>query len=173
MGFYWSYTLLKSSRPFLCALVQLLDPRKNFPVYSSWFTFHIYLSPPYPPVFFPCSLSSPLLQGNLRSWLLDENCYDQCAIIYNAGDTVAISQSTPHEIKVVTERKVRRAEGDACTLVDLVTSHTLVWLTVLHLASPLYGILGTEIHLRRCLLDWFFLDLADLFTCSFTVYRFS
>ena len=67
----------------------------------------------------PLSLSShllpllPLPQGNLRSWLLDENCYDQCAVIYNAGDTVAISQSTPHEIKVVTERKVRRAEGDA------------------------------------------------------------
>lgn len=82
----------------------------------------LYLPFPYPPISFPCSLSSPLLQGNLRSWLLDENCYDQCAVIYNAGDTVAISQSTPHEIKVVTERKVRRADG---AVVDLVTSHTL------------------------------------------------
>ena len=61
---------------------------------------------PYPHISFLSSLTFPLPQGNLRSWLLDENCHDQCAVIYNGGETVAISQSTPHEIKVVTERKV-------------------------------------------------------------------
>ena len=45
-------------------------------------------------------------QGNLRSWLLDENCFDQCAIIYNQGFQVAIGECTPQEIRIVTERDV-------------------------------------------------------------------
>ena len=49
-----------------------------------------------------------LVKGNLRSWLLDENCYDQCAVVYNHGMQVAIAQCTTHEMKVVTEREVSR-----------------------------------------------------------------
>lgn len=46
------------------------------------------------------------MQGNLRWWLLDENCYDQCAVIYNQGVQVAIGECTPQEIRIVTERDV-------------------------------------------------------------------
>ena len=97
---------------------------------------------PYPHISFLSSLTSPLPQGNLRSWLLDENCYDQCAVIYNAGETVAISQSTPHEIKVVTERKVSlRHFSGSCY-------HSSIGMgCVPHLASPPNGSPG-EIHLR-------------------------
>ncbi len=45
-------------------------------------------------------------QGNVRSWLLDENCYDQSVVQYKEGSTVAVCQNTPHEIKIVTEREV-------------------------------------------------------------------
>ena len=47
-----------------------------------------------------------IVQGNLRSWLLDENCFDQSAVIYNQGSQVAIGECTPQEIRIVTEREV-------------------------------------------------------------------
>ena len=50
-------------------------------------------------------------QGNLRSWLLDENCFDQCAIIFNGGSQVSICQNTPQEVKLVTDREVRDGVG--------------------------------------------------------------
>lgn len=58
------------------------------------------------PSLFIHSSSLYLVKGNLRSWLLDENCYDQCSVIYNQGGQVAIAQCTPQELKVVTEREV-------------------------------------------------------------------
>ena len=47
-----------------------------------------------------------LVKGNLRSWLQDENCYDQCALLYNQGEQVAIAQCAPQELKLVMERMV-------------------------------------------------------------------
>lgn len=52
---------------------------------------------------------SCLVKGNLKSWLQDENCFDQCAVVYNQGLQVAIAQSTQQEIKIVTEREVGKA----------------------------------------------------------------
>lgn len=58
-------------------------------------------------IFFAFLNFSIIGKGNLRSWLLDENCFDQCAVMYNQGMQVAIAQCTPQELKVVTEREVR------------------------------------------------------------------
>lgn len=48
--------------------------------------------------------------GNLRSWLLDENCYDEYAVIYNSGrspsaEKMAICKNTPVELQIVCERE--------------------------------------------------------------------
>ncbi len=51
---------------------------------------------------------STLFQGNLRSWLLNEHCYDQYSVIYNVGlgpEKTAICYNTPLEPQIVFERE--------------------------------------------------------------------
>jgi len=47
-----------------------------------------------------------VVKGNLRSWLMDENCYDQASVLFNQGLQVTIAQCTSQELKVVQEREV-------------------------------------------------------------------
>ncbi len=48
-----------------------------------------------------------VVKGDLRSWLLDDNCYDQASVLYSQGSQVAIAHCTPQELKIVQEREVR------------------------------------------------------------------
>lgn len=46
------------------------------------------------------------MQGNLRHWIEDPDCRDQCSIIYESGDRTAIMWNDIKEPVVIEERAV-------------------------------------------------------------------
>ena len=55
-------------------------------------------------------MNDNIFQGNLRSWLLNKDCYDQFSVIYDAGEKTAIFVNSAEPAKVE-ERAVSLPQG--------------------------------------------------------------
>ena len=55
-------------------------------------------------------MNDNIFQGNLRSWLLNKDCYDQFSVIYDAGEKTAIFVNSAEPAKVE-ERSVSLPQG--------------------------------------------------------------